>query len=376
MLTRLEPAYFREDDCILSDFAALCASELSASDAPHASEITRNLPVYDACALKDDLSGSARGALLSEWNRLLGQGPGVVAIRGAVAPEVCDTVSKVFRNIIAGEGAGGGDHFAAAGKNDRIWNAHQKLCLTAPGAYAAYTASPVIAAVAEAWLGPGYQVTAQVNLVHPGGAAQSAHRDFHLGFTDAKGAARFPATAHRLSPALTLQGAIAHCVMPVESGPTKLLPFSQTYGPGYLAFHRPEFKAFFEERYVQLELQKGDAVFFNPALFHAGGENRTTDIHRMANLLQISSPMGRAMETLDRDAMCRAVFPFLKAYSGAERDAIITATAEGYAFPTNLDCDPPIGGLAPKTQADILAASNSAAELARELDALKDRQRP
>ena len=28
----------------------------------------------------------------------------------------------------------------------------------------------------------------------------------------------------------------------------------------------------------------------------------------------------------------------------------IAATAEGYSFPTNLDRDPPIGGLAPETQ--------------------------
>jgi hypothetical protein len=34
---------------------------------------------------------------------------------------------------------------------------------------------------------------------------------------------------------------------------------------------------------------------------------------------------------------------------------VIAACAEGYAFPTNLDLDQPIGGLAPKTQAELLA---------------------
>ena len=33
---------------------------------------------------------------------------------------------------------------------------------------------------------------------------------------------------------------------------------------------------------------------------------------------------------------------------------VIAASAEGYPFPTNLDLDQPIGGLAPPTQADIL----------------------
>ncbi|MEY2992603.1 MAG: hypothetical protein RI946_1997, partial [Pseudomonadota bacterium] len=54
--------------------------------------------------------------------------------------------------------------------------------------------------------------------------------------------------------------------------------------------------------------------------------------------------------------------------------------AEGYAFPTNLDTDPPIGGNAPKSQADILRdAVNegwSDAKLQAELDALCNRQIP
>jgi hypothetical protein len=33
---------------------------------------------------------------------------------------------------------------------------------------------------------------------------------------------------------------------------------------------------------------------------------------------------------------------------------VIAAAAEGYAFPTNLDRDPPIGGLAPTSQADVM----------------------
>jgi len=65
------------------------------------------------------------------------------------------------------------------------------------------------------------------------------------------------------------------------------------------------------------------------------------------------------METVDRTTMCRALYPTLRALqaSGAgERTLsnIVAATAEGYAFPTNLDRDQPIGGLAPETQAELL----------------------
>jgi ectoine hydroxylase-related dioxygenase (phytanoyl-CoA dioxygenase family) len=107
---------------------------------------------------------------------------------------------------------------------------------------------------------------------------------------------------------------------------------------------------------VQVELAKGDALFFNPALLHAAGQNRTSDVVRMANLMQISSAFGRAMEWRDTDAMCLAVYPHLAAADLAPADAtrVVAAVAEGYAFPTSLDLDPPIGGLAPESQADIL----------------------
>ena len=116
------------------------------------------------------------------------------------------------------------------------------------------------------------------------------HRDYHLGFQSAETSRRVTRrTCTRLSPALTLQGAVAHCDMPVESGPTLYLPHSQKYAHGYLAYRQPEFQEYFDAHHVQLPLAKGDAVFFNPALFHAAGTNRTTDVRRMANLLQISS---------------------------------------------------------------------------------------
>jgi hypothetical protein len=38
-----------------------------------------------------------------------------------------------------------------------------------------------------------------------------------------------------------------------------------------------------------------------------------------------------------------------------DRAAVIAATADGYPFPTNLDLDPPIGGLAPPSHQDLLA---------------------
>jgi ectoine hydroxylase-related dioxygenase (phytanoyl-CoA dioxygenase family) len=145
--------------------------------------------------------------------------------------------------------------------------------------------------------------------------------------------------------------------MPLESGPL-FLPHSQTYVPGYLALKRPEFRDYFEANHVQLPLEKGDLVFFNPALFHAAGTNRSADIKRVANLLQVSSAFGRAMETVNRERMSARLFPALKTLQGKlspdEIANAVAACAEGYSFPTNLDRDPPLGGLAPKTQAQLM----------------------
>jgi ectoine hydroxylase-related dioxygenase (phytanoyl-CoA dioxygenase family) len=264
---------------------------------------------------------------------------------------VVDRATAVFADLIAGQGPGG-DHFAPPGANDRLWGALDKFALRDPAAFAAYYDNDTLAMICEAWLGTGYQVTSQVNVVNPGGAAQVAHRDYHLGFMDRDRALRYPAHIHALSPALTLQGAVAHVDMPVETGPTLYLPHSQKYPAGYIAFHDSAFTAYFEANHVQLPLRKGDAAFFNPAVFHGAGTNRSTDVRRMANLLQISSAFGRAMETVDRTAMLRALYPVLLGLPHAAGN-VIAASAEGYAFPTNLDRDQPIDGLAPPTQADL-----------------------
>ncbi|MEO0945520.1 MAG: phytanoyl-CoA dioxygenase family protein, partial [Pseudomonadota bacterium] len=267
-------AYYDPETCDLEEFKALIDQRTNGAQVPHASEIMENIPFYDVAnlqaALEDDQS---RRTLMAEWAQVLRTGAGVVALKGAyLDTTVLDEATAIYEDIIEKEkqGAGGaGDHFAASGANDRIWNSLQKLCEASPKVFLDYFANTAIAAVCEAWLGPNYQMTAQVNLVHPGGAAQQAHRDYHLGFQTANVSASYPAHVHDVSPILTLQGAVAHCDMPLESGPTKLLPFSQAYRPGYAAWRRDDFRALFEERYIQLPLTKGDAVFFNPALFHA-----------------------------------------------------------------------------------------------------------
>ncbi|HYZ68984.1 MAG TPA: phytanoyl-CoA dioxygenase family protein [Mycobacterium sp.] len=366
-----------EADLRLDDFRAQVLRTTDPADYPMAIDVWSNVPVYSAATLQS----ADRRALQSELIRALADGPGVVVFEGAFDAGVVDQATDAFFAIIDAQRAAGssaGDHFGKPGANDRIWNAAQKLALHDPQVFADYYANDALAVVCQAWLGPRYQVTSQVNVVNPGGKQQVPHRDYHLGFVPDEHLAAYPAHLHRMSPVLTLQGAVAHCDMPVESGPTMLLPFSQRFEGGYIAFNRPEFVDFFAKYHVQVPLAKGDAVFFNPALYHGAGSNVSTHIRRIANLLQISSPFGRAMEALDRAAMVRAVYPALRAMKAAgcsQRELLnaVVATAEGYAFPTNLDSDQPIGSLAPPSQVDTVLAALADDLTAEQLDvALRD----
>jgi ectoine hydroxylase-related dioxygenase (phytanoyl-CoA dioxygenase family) len=371
----------RADDCRLSDLAALCEKPANRADYPYAARVEKGVLIYDCPALLGRLDDPEFAEqLMAEWTDALANGPGVLVLAGAEPDHaMIDRASDLFRDLIDRqnrEGTGGGDHFAKPGANDRLWNSLEKHCIADPENFARYYANPFLALVSQAWLGPYYQMSAQLNVVNPGGAAQSPHRDYHLGFQSAVAVARYPAHVHRFSPMLTLQGAVAHVDASIEAGPTLLLPHSQKYPAGYLATSRPEFRAYFEANAVQLPLKKGDMLFFSPALFHAAGANRTKDVKRMVNLFQVSSAYGRAMEAIDRTRMCKALYPVLLRLSltGTQAADAIAATAEGYAFPTNLDRDPPIGGLAPKSQAALMQEALAAGWPPEQLNAALDAQ--
>lgn len=347
----------------IDQFVAAVDHDVNPADFPLATSTAHRACVYDAAVLRDTLRADRDSVVVhQELAAALSDGPGIIVLKGAVDAEVIDRATAVFHSIIDAERATNGvrgDHYGKPGANDRIWNALEKLAVADPEVFVQYYANDMIALGAVAWLGPGYQITSQVNVVNPGGEAQQPHRDYHLGFMTDETAAQYPAHTHLLSPALTLQGAVAHGHTPVESGPTKYLPHSHKFPLGYLAWRRPEFIEYFEQHYLQVPLSAGDLVYFNPALFHAAGSNHTADIRRMANLLQVNSAFGRTMETVDRRRVSAAVYPALldAVRSGLPADAaerVVAASADGYAFPTNLDRDQPVGRLTPDSQADVM----------------------
>lgn len=355
-------AWLTRDDCDLDDFRAVVEVETDAAAYPHADRVERGVLFYGERLAADVATPEGRRAVQAEIAHALLDGPGIAVFTGAFDPAVVDRATAAFTALIEEQKARGvqtGDHFAAPGSNDRLWSALEKLAVADPETFVDYYATDVVDLVSVAWLGPNYQIVSDPNVVNPGGTAQKAHRDYHLGFMELDVAAQFPAHVHRLSPVLTLQGAVAHVDMPVETGPTMYLPHSQKYLPGYLAVGLPEFQEYFDAHYVQLPLRTGDAVFFNPALLHGAGTNRTTDVKRMANLLQVSSAFGRAMGTVDTERVTAALYPTLRARRAAGADErglrhVVAAAAEGYPFPTNLDRDQPVGRLTPESQAELV----------------------
>ncbi|GFG00418.1 hypothetical protein IFM5058_00026 [Aspergillus udagawae] len=361
----------------IEDFKAICSQTTNKASYPLSSRIEKNIPIYDV-TIVDHLNSELTTHLQNEWHHALNTGPGVVVLIGMYHPArhgpTLTATTEAFARIIAQErltATKKGDHFAASGKNDRIWNSFSKHALLDPRSFIDYYSNPWLRLIAESWLGPAYRITAQVNIVKPGGAAQESHRDYHLGFQDGAATARFPRTLQLASQYLTLQGAVAHSDMPVRSGPTRFLPFSQCFEPGYLAWRAEDFRAYFRENYVALPLEVGDGVFFNPAVFHAAGANEMAapegsgpdgGFQRKANLLQISCAFGKTMESIDTVPIVEKCWGDMVrrweeagARLDAELEALVMAVADGYPFPTNLDRRPPApSGMAPESEQEIV----------------------
>ena len=127
-------------------------------------------------------------------------GPGIVVFKHAYRDTaVIDRATDAFTELIEDQKARGvssGDHFAKPGANDRVWDAMAKLAAHRPDVFADYYSNDIIALISASWLGPNYQVTSGVNVVNPGGEAQTAHRDYHLGFMPLETAAGYPAHVH------------------------------------------------------------------------------------------------------------------------------------------------------------------------------------
>ncbi|EME82498.1 uncharacterized protein MYCFIDRAFT_189123 [Pseudocercospora fijiensis CIRAD86] len=330
----------------LTAFKALVEQTTTKETYPLAKTIENNIPIYDCTAF--DLNDSTLiDHLQDELYHILTSGPGVYILKHFFpSARTISLANTTFSTILSSTPARG-DHFARTpGTNSRLWNSFTKHCLSHPQNFFEYYSNPWFRIVAEAHLGPNFRITAQLNIVHPGSEAQIPHRDYHLGFPSLEQCAEFPKASHQVSAVLTLQGAVAHTDMPLESGPTRFVPYSQLFPEAFVSTHFSDFQTYFLDNYVSLPLAAGDALFFSPAIFHSAGSNTTSHISRSANLFQISSAFGKAMEIVETLPLIEATYEVLEERYrcegfSCEVEAFVHAVAEGYGFPTDLDRNSP-----------------------------------
>ena len=337
--------YFSDSDIDYDELISICSQETIEANYPLSDSISNNVVIYDAKDFRSFVGNIEEEIKLkTEMHHVLESGPGVFVVRNLYNEDVIDESNAIFEKIVKNESNSSNDHFAA-GTNTRIWNSFQKVALENQEAFINYYSNDLVKIISESWCGPNSQMTAQVNIIRPGGEMQKPHRDYHLGFQENEVVEKFPISIHRLSNYLTLQGGVAHTDMPLESGPTVVLPYSQQYDLGYLTWRDTKFADFFNKYSVQNSMSKGDGIFFNPAIFHAAGANITNNFHRIGNLLQISSAFGKTMEHIDYIKIITHIYPSLldhiknKTLSERLIENVLICATDGYAFPTNLDSD-------------------------------------
>ena len=337
--------YFSDSDIDYDELISICSQETIEANYPLSDSISNNVVIYDAKDFRSFVGNIEEEIKLkTEMHHVLESGPGVFVVRNLYNEDVIDESNAIFEKIVKNESNSSNDHFAA-GTNTRIWNSFQKVAMENQEAFINYYSNDLVKIIAESWCGPNSQMTAQVNIVRPGGEMQKPHRDYHLGFQENEVVEKFPISIHRLSNYLTLQGGVAHTDMPLETGPTVVLPYSQQYDLGYLTWRDTKFTDFFNKYSVQNSMSKGDGIFFNPAIFHAAGANTTNNFHRIGNLLQISSAFGKTMEHIDYIKIITHIYPSLldhiknKTLSERLIENVLICATDGYAFPTNLDSD-------------------------------------
>ena len=353
----LRTGWLSAADCSLDDFVAVVDRQTQLSDYPYADAVERNVLIYGERLRATIGTPSGRRAVQTELMRALDDGPGIVVFKQAFGDlSVVDRATEAFLAQIAAEkaaGVAGGDHFAKPGANDRVWGALDKLAVTRPRGL-------------RRVLRQRRHRTGQRGVARPGLPGHLTGQRGQPRWSGADRAPRLPPRLHGRRRSRPLPGAGAPALARADpAGRGRALRHARRDRPDPLpaatrtstspATSRstcPSSPSTSSRTTPSCRWRRATPRSSTPPCSTARARTVSTTVRRMANLLQVSSPFGRAMESVDRVAMCRALFPVLlegKAAGASDRylENIIAASAEGYAFPTNLDRDQPIGGIAP-----------------------------
>ena len=351
-------------DIRLEDFVAVVEQTTDLARYPHADRVEQQRAgLRRRPAPRGD--GDRRRAATSvgaELVRAFTDGPGVVVFAGAFPdPAVSTGSTEVFDEIIADEAAAGGaagDHFAKPGANSRVWNALEKLAVRAPEAFVDYYANDVIALASSAWLGPGYQVTSQVNVVRPGGKAQEPHRDYHLGFLDRRGDRALPDPRARAVAGADPAGrGRAHATCRWRAGRRCTCRTRTSTSPATSPGGATDFKRVLRRAPRPAAAAQGRRRVLQPRAVPRRRLQRLdrhpADGQPAAGLLGVRPGDGAGGPGAGGERRLPGA-PDESSLGADGLAAAVAASAEGYPFPTNLDLDQPVDGLTPVTQAELV----------------------
>ena len=80
--------WLKSEDCKVEDLKKLVATETKLSDYPHATEVQKNIPIFDSERLNlERCSESERVAIMEEFIHSFKMGPGIIVIRGIMDKE-------------------------------------------------------------------------------------------------------------------------------------------------------------------------------------------------------------------------------------------------------------------------------------------------
>jgi len=283
-------------------------------------------------------------ASLIEIQEEIQEGEGVVIIRNAYSDfQLLDRVYTNFKNRIETEenlGISAND-LTTPRSNKRLFNALNKLAEDNPKDFIEYYSNKYLHHVVNTCLGPFYQIVSEINLVVPGELGQLPHRDYPFCVYTKKLLETLPSNLLKCAPFLTLQAGVIHQDTPIEMGSTRFILGSQKETDGYRTMRNPVDINRFEKESIQFDLKKGDLIFFNSAIYHAGGGNSTIN-PRLINLLQISSGMIRPLATINFLELVQNLYQYLILISDKDKvERICRVITECWPFPTNFITDKP-----------------------------------
>ena len=281
---------------------------------------------------------------------------GFFIVKDAFDPKLIDSNRESYYEILSKEKW---DHSRVKGTGKRIWRSLEKLALMDPHGWIYFYCNSALDHVFEAWLGPLYQLTAQINIINQDHKNLPVHFDYHFGMLRKDLQNKFPDTQKYMNQFMTLQAIVPHSNMNFENGGTRIYSGSQKSFVENFNLTEKEVESLFCKNAICPNLNIGDVLFLNSSLLHAGGVNKTSE-DRIALLIQASSAFGIPMEQNDynliHDVIFENVCELYKEGKLAFEDGIraIRNSSSSYLFPVNFDEISPRHGILPFTQTEKL----------------------